>query len=287
MYYYQENGFGRVRFKERALVTTSIGQLDTGTGLGWAGYIYINRKNGLQNQWAFVNSGRAHYWVDAAQGKMCRFSQAGFDIPSDLYGMHNFFTGISANYWVIPQKIYVGGVLTYNNTNYDPNYPMIDNPCKIGGINAVYDFKNDAVLFTFTPVKYNVTNVIGEPTPSVYTAFNSPQTIEFNEKLNKFQTFHSFIPKIYFNFKRNYLSQGGETTNRIWTHDEGSKGMIYGSLTNSELIFNIKPEATESKYFDNGRLQVQSGQSLITQLTITSPQIAAQILNLTNDARIT
>jgi hypothetical protein len=285
LYYYQNSAFGRARFKERTLVATSNGQIDTGTGIGWAGYEYINLKTGLQHQWGFVSSSKAHYWVDAAQGKMCRFSQAGLDFPSDLYGMHNFFTNISRNYWLVPSTIYVGGVATYYNDYYNANYPNIDNPCRMGGICGVFDFKNNAVLFTFTPVKYAVHTIIGDQ-PRTYAAFNSPQTIEFNEKENKFQTFHSFIPKIYFNFKQNYLSAESETTNAIWTHDEGIKGKIYNRMYNSELIFNVKPEIEESKYFDNGRLQVQSGQSLLTQLIITSPQIAAQILNLTTDARV-
>ena len=307
LYFLQTNGLGRIRFDDRALVSTSVGQLTTGTGEGFQGYDYINKTIGLQHVFGFTRGNGRAYWIDAAKGKLCRFAQDGLTIISDNFGMHNFFTDILKNYWLMPSHIMLpdpnglGREVSWTNMDYiSSEYSNIDDPTKVGGVTMVYDYTNDSLLVAFTKVVYNMRYIDEEGTVYTrqYEAYNNPIAIEFNETINKFVSRHQYEPNMFFAFKRQVLSnsavpiQSG-VDNKIWLYNSGKRGEIYDFLHESYLQFLIKSGDEYVTYFDNGRIEMDItklnplNSAVLTPNLLPSLTIATQSIDLSGgDTRV-
>ena len=300
LYLFQTSGFNRARFEERALVATTLGDLSTGTGLGLQGYDYVNKEFGLQQQFAFCKSGKAMYWVDAYKGKFLKFSQAGADDIVDAVGLHNYFIKNLKYYWGIPAK-YKSGVTTYDVGQYSTNeeYNYVDNACGIdgiidieteqtgvGGINLCFDYKNNSVLINFSDIVYNLKN--GD-TFVKSEKIASAATLEYSEIENKFTSFFDIYPNIMFPFKSRVFtnfspSNGTEfALNALYLYDEGIRGQFYGTNKNTTIELVASPNLGLTKYFDNGRLNVnESGISLLTNVVVSTQNIPPQTIVLNN-----
>jgi len=126
IYSLQESALGRLRASDRALVeSANQGSLTTGIGEKLDGVDYVNTEFGNQHQWSLFSSGKAFYWVDVNNRKICRFAQDGFINLSDARGMHQF---------------------AVNEFKY---YENKDTPVDGFGITGVYDFNNNEALFSF------------------------------------------------------------------------------------------------------------------------------------------
>ena len=219
LYIIQENGFARVRFNDREMITGQTGSsLDIGNALGLQGFDYISPTYGTQHQFSVVNSGKSIYWVDAEKGKHLRFSSDGMMSPSDEYGMHNYFTRKLRDYW------------------------GYDNPAYAGGIVGVFDFKNQSEYLTFTEIDNG----------------GASETIEYSEATNQYKSFHSFHPVVYMNFKENFFSSDPSSNYKFYAHDEGDKGLIYGIYYLSKIKFVVNPTPVEAKWFDNGSIGINN-----------------------------
>jgi hypothetical protein len=299
MYLFQSSGFCRARFEERALVATTLGDLSTGTGIGLQGYDYVNKEFGLQQQFAFCKSGKAFYWVDAYKGKFIKFSQAGIETPNDIAGFHTYFNSKLKDYWGIPPKYKIGSTI-YDVAQYSPieEYNYIDNSCGIdkiiasdsqqsgvGGINLCYDYKNDSVIIAFSDVIYGLES---SGNFVLSTIISQKETIEYSEILNKFTSYHGFYPNIIFPFKQRVITNfstmnGGNTIEKLYIHDEGIRGELYNSDVLTTLEFIASPHLGLTKYFDNGRLNVnESGISLLSNIEASTQNLAAQNIVLNN-----
>lgn len=294
LYFLQTNGLGRVRFDDRALVATSVGQLTTGTGEGFQGYDYINKTIGLQHAFGFTRGNNRAYWVDAAKGKLCRFAQDGLTIISDEYGMHNFFTDTLKNFWLMPSHIMLpdpvneGDVLWTNMDYISAEYSNIDDPTKVGGVTMVYDYTNDSLIIAFTKVVYNMRYIDEESNvyTQIYEAYNNPIAIEFNETINRFVSKHDYKPNMFFKFKRQVLSnsavpiQSG-VDNKIWLYNSGKRGDIYDFLRDSILQFIIKSGDEYATYFDNGRIEMDITKLNPLQSAELTPNLLPSLTNAT------
>lgn len=252
LYIIQRNGFARVRFNDRETITgqTTGSALDIGTALGLQGFDYINQIFGTQHQFSVVNSGRCIYWIDAEKGKFLRFGADGILCPSDQYGMHNFFTRTSRQYW------------------------GYDNPTEGGGITGVFDFHNQSVYYTFSELSGAI---------RVDTAL----TIEYSEAENQFKSFHSFTPNVYFNFKGRFFSPNPATDYEVYAHDSGIRGEIYGTYYRSKLKFVVNPITSEAKWHDNGSIAINNeiASAKIYQVSAFTENQTVQTINFPTDTR--
>jgi len=237
-YIIQESAVSKMRFNERTMLQAEQNQLTVGSGKGYDGQEYIHTDYGSQHQWSVIANGRSIYGVDANKGKQWRFGQDGFNIISDLFGMHNFFTEQTKCYW---KKPYVGADI-YESLVNEGNF---DDSRIWGGIHSVFDFKNNSLITTFSN-RYKLAKTTNGN-------FAEEFTIEYNEESNKYTSFHSFNPFIYCSLKRSFYSQNSSD---VYKHDEGLPLFIYGTDANAELTFNTTPNATTQKIYDNIRMSI-------------------------------
>jgi hypothetical protein len=262
IYVLQEEGFARLRAYDRALVQSSnLGSLTTGTGERLQGQDYISTKYGTQHQFSLVNSGKAIYWVDSKKRKLCRFAQNGVELLSDVRGMHQFFDKI---------------LVQYDNA---------DSPVNGKGITSGYDYTNNSVYITFTDIiKHDGQDFPYEPDESKYT------TISFNENLNAFISFHSFVPNMYVSHKGFLLSIDKDYPSNVvndsfYVHEKGLRGVYYGNVYNSEVDVITREAMMYHKTFDNIRMNINDAgvQPFITLEMNTENQ--TEVLDIKSDDR--
>lgn len=267
VYVLQSKGFGRVRFNERTLQSTDTENLTVGSGQGYDGHQYIEFNHGCQHQFSVINNGRSFYWVDAFTGKLCRFGADGFNMISDMYGQHNFFTQKTREYWQIPDV-----------PLRDENENIYDNPCDVGGIAAIYDYNNDSAYWTFTKRKV-VQN--GE---TIITGV--PKTIEYSEKTNQFKGYFDFYPGMYMNFRQNFLSPNPVANQNVFVHNEGVRGNFYGTYFPSIIKFAVNPKIMEEKIWDNNKLNLNpNSYSLMTSMVGTTENSSQTVVFNSTDNR--
>lgn len=272
LYIIQRSGFARVRFNDRESIVGSTGSpLDIGTGLGLRGFDYISNVYGTQHQFSVINTGRMLHFLDAERGKHNRFAADGMLSPSDTYGHHNYFTKKLREYWTIKDP---------NNLLLPAgDKPYYDNPCYLGGIASVFDYVNQSVYYTFTQRK--------ESQGGVIITTGTAETIEYNEGSNQYKGFQPFTPKVYFNFKESYLSPDPVTPYKIYTHDEGVVGHVYGAYYDSSVRFIVNPKTMVAKWFDNVSLALNNQAASVKVKTISGevPDIGTQVVTLATDTR--
>lgn len=272
IYMLQKYAFARILFNERAEIAASGGSIITATAGGYQGHNYISIKDGCQHQWSVVNTGKALYWTDAESGNLNRFSQNGVESYSDVHDYHDSITTWTADYWELVDP---GNVLSPNKVRY------YDNPTYLGGIHSVFDYNNESIYTTFTPrLQSNQEGVI--------SSVGTPQTIEYNQKLDQFQARHSFYPTIYLNIKQSFfapaLTPSSIHTPIIHQMDEGIIGQIFGTNFPSTLEFTTNPSVMGSKVYDVGRVLVdtQTGANRISLVNLTTTIVATQNVTLNN-----
>jgi hypothetical protein len=249
IYTLQEHAFGRLRAFDRALVETpNLGTLTTGVGPALDGIDYISTDYGCQHQWSITNSDKSIYWVDVNRKKIFRFAQDGIVPLSDIRGLHNYATDLS------------------------PFFYEKDNPAFRGGITSTFDYENNAVLFTFKlPGREDF----------------EKHTVSYNEYLDVFMSFHSYIPSFYVSHKGFVFShdQQLQTTNEFYIHNTGNLGEFYGIVYPSKLEVVVNENPMLHKTFDDIRFNVNSGMNAsIDQIDMVTETVSGT-LNLVTDTR--
>lgn len=267
-YIVQESALAKMRFNERTMLQADQNQLTVGSGKGYDGQEYIHTDYGSQHQWSVVANGRSIYGIDANKGKHWRFGQDGFNILSDTFGMHNFFTEQTKYYW---KKPYLPGD-PYQSLVNEGNF---DDARLYGGIHSIFDFKNNSLITTFS----NRNGIVKKQNGYIVEQF----TLEYNEETNIYTSFHSYQPYIYFGLKRNYYSPDALN---IYQHDEGEPLFIYGADANAYLTFNSTPNHNVHKIYDNIRLSMNiDGVQTLTSWTGITDENDLHTIDFTTDTR--
>ena len=270
-YIIQQGAVSKMLFNEKTLLSTDNKQLAVGTGAGYQGQDYIHTDYGSQHQWSVVFTGRSIYGVDAHKGKQWRFGQDGFNLLSDLAGVHNWFTEATKYYWMKPETT---GDFYERNVN-EGNF---DDARLWGGIHSIFDYKNNSLITTFSNYKTYVRNASGQVVQG--------DTIEYSEESNKYITRHSFIPYIYMGLKRSFYSPNPAIDGNIYIHDEGSVLNIYDTLQPASLTFNATPNGIMAKVFDNVRLNVnETAVPFLTSLTMVTDANDPHVITFATDDR--
>jgi len=100
IYSIQEQGMGRLRIADRAMLQASTGaDLVLGEGGLMDGIDYISKLYVTQHRDSIFSTERSIYWIDAQKAKILRFGQDGLTLLSDVNGltqyMQSFLKGLS------------------------------------------------------------------------------------------------------------------------------------------------------------------------------------------------
>ena len=234
LYFYQQKAFGLMEVNPRSVVTdvnnTSNANLQLGTGLPLQRHDYISTEIGLQHQWGLTKSAYSLFWMDVANKKFYSFGGEGLKPESDIKGMFSYFVNN----------------LRYNILTTDkPVYYDLHNT--LNGVRAVYDFKYNQAVFTFTDGLYDG-----------YKLIQNNFTLLFDEKMNAFSSFTDYTPKVFFTDGYKIFSTDKTALNNIYMHDQGNYGEFYGFTFPSLLSFPVNKSPTETKVFDNLRWDSQA-----------------------------
>jgi hypothetical protein len=123
------------------------------------------------------------------------------------------------------------------------------------GVHGVYDTEYQTVYFTFLD-SVNSENSF---------------TLGYNEKLNAFESFYSFKPKIYFKLNTKVFSS--LSNNECYWHNKGNYGQFYGTYYPSSITLLSNENPLQTKTWGNQQLQTQvydSNNNLLNTETITS-----------------
>jgi hypothetical protein len=110
---------------------------------------------------------------------------------------------------------------------------------RVNTVHGIYDTEYQTVYFTFI-----------DPLNS-----QNSFTLGYNEKLNAFESFYSFIPKTY--FRMNTMVFGSMSNNQCYWHNKGDYGSFYGTTYPSKIKVLTNDAPLTTKVWDNQKFQTQ------------------------------
>lgn len=226
VYFLQTEAIGIVPINERIMTQNTDGiELSLGTGDVISVYGYISTKTGCYHTSSIVQSEDYFYFFDARRKKFYRMSLDSKQPLSDLKGLSSYF-----NTYIKESKL-----------------ETIDNKTAIQsvGIHGCYDPRYNRVLYTLN---------------KGYSPFNEQRltldgvTISYNELMNGFESFYSFLPCVYLSTGRKLLSVDAKTSanrSKVYQHDKGNYGSFYDITYDSNVTLCINAENEFTKEFNN------------------------------------
>lgn len=191
--------------------------IELGSGKVLHDYQYISTKSGSLNKWGIVSTNSGIYYVDAINKQLQRIQpRKGIEGVSESKGLHSF----------LQRKV-------------DRDIIRIDNPVELTGAVTGYDTVNGDI---YTTILQN-DEVSIDPKES----FN----IAFNEKLNSYTSFYSFVPTRYIT-KGERVFTVPQNNNELWVHGQKNFQSFYGEKFASDitLVINTDVPGVE-KVFDS------------------------------------
>ncbi len=213
LYFYQDRAFGVASVEDRSVVNDETGsEIILGTGQVLDYYAYISTRTGAFHQFSVVESGSSLYHVDALNRKIFRYTEGTGARPlSDVQGLSAFMA----------EQI-DGDIVNTDKTLCIPGVDRYHQDAAIG-IHAEYDARHNRVLFSFLKGDYMLN---GNDYEWVSTGF----TVSFNESMDAFESFHTFVPNIYLNCDRRLLSNDPQNLDKLYLHNVGTRGYYYDRL---------------------------------------------------------
>ena len=238
MYFWQNRSFGLMQINPRAVITdinnATNSQLQIGTGNILQRHDYVSTEVGLQHQWGLTKSSYKFFWADVKLKKMFSYGDGqALSVDSDVKGVFSFLkNNLVNNINKIDKPVYAGDLC-------DRNSPPVGN----NGIRAVYDFKYNQAIFTFSDGK----NINSQECTFETKWF----TIAYDERLDVFTSFYDYTPKIYFTDGYKIFSTDRADSSKIYMHDEGNYCEFYLVVYDSTIKMIVNDHFQYTKVFDN------------------------------------
>lgn len=227
-YFWQDRAFGTMSINPRVMVTDTgtDTQIQLGTGNVLQRHDYISIEVGLQHQWGMTRSSNKLYWMDISKKKFYAFSGS-LSPESDIKGMLSWFN-------------------TYltDNINITDKPTYFDAVSGINGIRAVYDYKYNQAIFTFSD--------------TIQYRDQRQYTLVYDDFLNAFSSFMSYAPRVYITDYKRIFSTDPSNLNQIYMHDTGNYGDFYGTVYPSTIKLVVNDNFQYTKVFDNIMYDSQS-----------------------------
>ena len=215
--FYQTNGIGIASSNERGAVQGSEGNIILSNNKVLLRYDYITKETGTSHQYSVINTNMAIYHYDNNLKKIFQVSD------SNPYQGKSGLECISDNLGLFSKLQSVN-----NNINKSFN-----------GIHGVYDTEYQTVYFTFL-----------DPVNS-----ENSFTLGYNEKLQAFESFYSFKPKIYFKLNTRVFSSLSD--DKCYWHNKGDYGSFYGTTYPSKIKLLTNEAPLTTKVWDIQKFQTQ------------------------------
>jgi len=215
LYAWQDFAVAQVNVQPRVQTQADDGvSIELGTGKVLHDYQYISTKSGSLNKWSTVSTNSGIYYFDANNKQLQRIQpNSGIEGVSEAKGLHSFL-----------QK------------NIDRDVLRSNNPILGKGVVAGYDVVNGDIF----------TSILQEPEEG--DAFQ--KTVSFNEKMNAYTSFYSFIPTRYI-VKGERLFTVPQNNNEIWLHNQKNFQEFYGQKFASDITILINTDTPGiEKIFD-------------------------------------
>lgn len=231
--YYQTDAVGIAAVNERIQInngdTTAV---TLGTGDVLSRFDYVSTETGCFHQFGVVNTGSSLYHYDTKLNKLFQGLDAENSVSiTDVKGLSGFF-----------RDTFVGNIKNEDILLLDRRV----------GVVGVFDSQYNTVLFTF-----HDTQEKGD----------FGKTLAYNELLQCFESFHSFVPSMYLNTRRflfslDYDSTGTTLNNSCYVHHKGNYGGYYGIKYASYIKLLTNAENEFEKYWDNVEFRTEVYNSL-------------------------
>jgi len=223
LYFIQKKAFGWLLVNLQSLTTTTSGAtLSVGQGATIGRHDYVSTDIGTSHQWSVTRSPNSVLFVDGTNKKVYKYTKNGLVPISEVYEQRGTFVRL------LHDDILIN-----------------DNPILNSGILCAYDFYNDEYLITLLN-KYTRTD--DEGVPIVTQEYN---TISFNEKIDRWNSFYSFTPNLYL-FNRTQLWSNNPLSNSdLYLHNEGDYSTFYGTTYDSTVKLLVNDNAKYTKLFNN------------------------------------
>lgn len=230
IFVWQDTAVARISINPRVQVEGDDSvEVQLGTGGILHDYQYLSTKSGCLNKWAVVASDSAFYYFDLNNKAIMKSNGRGIVGLSDKEGFHNYFI---------------------NQAKYEEL--IGDNSVSLNGISTGYNPVNNDIYFSFKQLTFNDTN----------NRFSGPDysndfTICFNEGLDAFTSFYSYVPSWYIT-RGSKMFTTQPNSRGLWEHFKGEKGVFYGVTHASNIIFNVSPRQGDGEYtFNNLRYRME------------------------------
>jgi len=264
LFFYQDMALGIASINERSIITDQSGQQAVlGTGGIFPDYQYLSTITGCYHQFAVVETENGLYHYDARLRKLFKTGQGVMPI-SDMKGMSSFFdnkiTGsINKEDFTLrtidggPTGVHGEADYRYNRVLYTflmPYFEITGNQTFIAG-NIILDNG----IYYIVNSDFNYTTI--QPNLSLYditalTDYQPRYTISYNEVIDAFESFYSYLPGIYLQYGRRLISVNPNASNEVHIHNEGNFCEFYNqSPTISKLTTFLGDNGNITKIFNN------------------------------------
>jgi hypothetical protein len=230
LHFIQDRAIGILPVFPRAVLNNAgivDAQLQIGIGNKLDKHQYISTDTGTKHQWSVTETSEGIYYYDVLAKKLMQY-KSGIQKLSDIKGLHAFFDRSLTGNFLIQDNPIIGQI----------------NGQIAGGINTVYDYKNNEVLFTF----HDSTDV------ETKTSF----TIAYNELADCFTSFYDFKPTIYLTNRQVYLSPNIEAPSTLYVHSRGPYSSFYRVIYPSSIKLIVNENPLLTKVFDNQVFETES-----------------------------
>lgn len=252
VYFFQTDAFGAQPVNERALSKDSQGnQIVLGDGSLIGDYAYVSLNTGTHHQYSAKGSPSGIYFFDSNNMKLYRFDTNSNTPLSDVKGLSAFLADRTDSVLMESDRI-----IESHHGGSTPDAVVRGGPSRIG-VHAVFDNRFNRMIFTFLTGRYELAgftiNDEGVGVPE-YEWKDRSFTLSFNERLQAFESFYSFLPSLYIDTWRRVLSvdpEDGSHSGKVYVHNEGSRGEFYGARKDSYVEHVITKEPQVTKIFDN------------------------------------
>ena len=263
---FHENKVGRVLVEKDILTTASADQL-----VSLSKNIIANYVNTFAGEYgcglhpeSIAQNGQKFYFVDIRKGSVLRLGGDGLTVISD-YNMRDYFRDLGEMYVKynpdspVSQQTYMTTSSSYMLVGgYDPKYdeyvvtfPEIKSMRQdnVGQYSAASTWAQDIINWEDETQVYNIQN------DEESIVFN-PVTVAFQEGLNRWTSFYSFIPEFYSKIDRQFITF---KKGRLYRHNDSDiynrntlnkaqMNTFYGNrnLSYLDFVFNAEPSSVKT-----------------------------------------
>ena len=308
---FQYSGIASLPINERAVVATTVGQTELGTGGILETYEYVTKESGTKHPLSIVNTGMGVMYYDSFAKDIKILSgtdtslaiQKGISsklakIPNYLWDYDNTLSiagddrgfGVLSGYDKFNKEAffsfnYLSSLSTYDTsvsvdtstqdlgvlhiytatdsttTGFNKDIEVGDKIRLTGGTNSV-NIDCNVVTVLSNGVKVELDTPISSLPTNVFDAgyrmaFNIKNnfTVVFDEKLGAFTSFDTFVPSLYLENGKSFMSipssQYGSNPSEVYIHREGVEGRYYGIDNDMIITVIVDPHGDIVKSYNN------------------------------------